>query len=492
MISVILSACGSAELKSTNLSSQGFEDRPHSDDEMSEEDSLEPATEEGAVASLCELRDLTGPIDPNPSEEWVRISNPQELSNIRNNPGGNFILMNDIDLSGFSWEPIGTWSGDLTSSGFRGVLDGNGFEIRNLSIQNPEREEVALFAYSTGSFKNLVLRDFSLDGKDNVGALAAVASANFTNIHYKSSPGSTGSIEGQGNVGALIGHIRTGNITDVTVDAIVSGGNSAGGIVGRHSRNGFSNSSGKIETAYATGNITGSGSVGGIAGSLHVGDLFKSCANTEVNGGVAGGLIGSLVAPYRTSVGFSGSVDASPTKVRQSYATGKVLSTNIAGGLIGQAMGSFGGTNLSIQNSYSNSEVSISGASSIAGGLLGTLDLVEATDYPFQISIQDSYSTSLIDGSQNLGGFIGEYDSIESGPSFISNSFYLSDLAANENLPAIASVVEGELGSQEIAAVTGDEMASPENFLNANWSEEVWCLTPNEFPRLTVLENSCD
>ncbi|MGE5456313.1 MAG: prepilin-type N-terminal cleavage/methylation domain-containing protein, partial [Ignavibacteriales bacterium] len=57
---------------------------------------------------------------------WTAIITPQDLNNMRNNLAGKYILMNNIALSG-SWNPI---------MDFAGSLDGNGFKITGLYVNN--------------------------------------------------------------------------------------------------------------------------------------------------------------------------------------------------------------------------------------------------------------------------------------------------------------------------------------------------------------------
>lgn len=58
---------------------------------------------------------------------WSEISTPAELAKIAENPGGQYRLVNDIDMTGIDWKPIP----------LNGVLDGNGFAILNLSVTRP-------------------------------------------------------------------------------------------------------------------------------------------------------------------------------------------------------------------------------------------------------------------------------------------------------------------------------------------------------------------
>ena len=67
---------------------------------------------------------------------YTGIYNIADLDGIRNDPSGNYILMNDIDMtedtkkggdwdSGMGWTPI---------EEFSGVLDGNGYQIIGMNI----------------------------------------------------------------------------------------------------------------------------------------------------------------------------------------------------------------------------------------------------------------------------------------------------------------------------------------------------------------------
>ncbi len=55
---------------------------------------------------------------------YTYIGSPQDLLQIAENPSGNYVLIDDIDMTGVDWKPIA----------FQGVLDGNGHSILNLSV----------------------------------------------------------------------------------------------------------------------------------------------------------------------------------------------------------------------------------------------------------------------------------------------------------------------------------------------------------------------
>jgi len=97
---------------------------------------------------------------PELSEDWsgyYKIYTASDFNNIRNDPEGRYVLMNDINLSAYSsWEPIGY---------FTGVLDGNGYTISGVRIyddsitltsQQYQSARYGLIAYADGAiFKNL-------------------------------------------------------------------------------------------------------------------------------------------------------------------------------------------------------------------------------------------------------------------------------------------------------------------------------------------------
>lgn len=105
---------------------------------------------------------------------YTGIYNIADLSGIRNNPSGKYILMNDIDMtedtkkggdwdSGMGWTPI---------EEFSGVLDGNGHKIIGMNIytntdSNTERLlAVGLFAeLNNGIVENLGLKDVRINVK---------------------------------------------------------------------------------------------------------------------------------------------------------------------------------------------------------------------------------------------------------------------------------------------------------------------------------------
>lgn len=84
-----------------------------------------------------------------------QIESAAELQSIQNDLSAHYILMNDIDLTGVTWTPIGSYS-----AGFFGELDGNGYTISNLDL-SATTANTALFSVITSgaTIKDLTLKD---------------------------------------------------------------------------------------------------------------------------------------------------------------------------------------------------------------------------------------------------------------------------------------------------------------------------------------------
>ena len=171
-------------------------------------------------------------------EGYTPIYTVSELYGIRNNLSGNYILMNDIDLTeatskggsmdtGHGWTPI---------NGFEGTFDGGGHRIKGMNIYGAAGNCCGLF-------------------------------------------------------GELFGKVKRLGLTDVNID--ISGGDYCGAIVGEIYK-------GIIEECFVTGNITTEGFeyIGGICGICNYDGTISDCysdVEIKTDKGCAGGILG-----YRT------------------------------------------------------------------------------------------------------------------------------------------------------------------------------------------------
>ncbi|MDO4275462.1 MAG: M56 family metallopeptidase [Eubacteriales bacterium] len=70
----------------------------------------------------------------------------------------NFIQQGDIEMSADEWIPIGTYEDPFT-----GIYNGNGYEIKGLTMENPYAQIVGLFGYAKGAqIYNITMRDYDI------------------------------------------------------------------------------------------------------------------------------------------------------------------------------------------------------------------------------------------------------------------------------------------------------------------------------------------
>lgn len=219
------------------------------------------------------------------SQGYTIIKSAYDLNNIRNNLSGKYILMSDIDLASIdNWQAIGD-----SNSKFSGVFNGNGYVIKNLTIDNSANSGNGLFGYTNNAeIKNVGLENVNIKGNSSNGAVAADADATkIENIYV------TGTINGTSVLnGAICGTMDSGSsITNSYASADVIGGTNTGGLTGRND--------GTISASSFTGNITANGSyIGGIAGSNYgtISNAYVSGTITNISNGSAtytGGIAGS-------------------------------------------------------------------------------------------------------------------------------------------------------------------------------------------------------
>ena len=213
---------------------------------------------------------------------WYQVSTAAQLEYIDQNQGkylnANIALMNDLDLTGFSWTPFGA------IAPFKGTFNGQGYGVSGVTVNEPSTDDVGFFGYTLGSnIENLHIND-TITGSYYVGGLVGDQSGGTITDSY-----ATGSVKGSNSVGGLVGAQSGGAITDSYATASVNvSGSVAGGLVGFQEN-------GTIADSYATGSVNGSNYVGGLVGSSYVSNLIGSYATGSVEGSTdVGGLVGGF------------------------------------------------------------------------------------------------------------------------------------------------------------------------------------------------------
>jgi hypothetical protein len=360
-----------------------------------------------------------------------------DLDAIRDNLGGSYVLMNDLDSTtpgytelasetangGKGWQPIGT-TGE--NDRFVGSFNGQGYVICDLFADRFDESRVGLFGGvgEGGVIENIGVVNGNVTGHDDVGGLVGKNEGAISNSY------STCRVIGNNNVGGLVGH-NSGNVSNCYCAGRVTGGSSVGGLLGHNS--------GTVTDSYCTGIVTGSRSVGGlmgqnegtasncfatgsVTGNNYIGGLMgqnegtaRNCSST---GSVTGNnYIGGLMGQNEGTVGDSystggatgntrvgGLVGQNSNAVSDSYATGRVTGNDCVGGLVGTNEGT-------VSDSYSTSSAA---GNTRVGGLVGQNSN----------AVSDSYATGRVTGNKHVGGLVGR----NSGT--VSNSFWDTQTSA--------------------------------------------------------------
>lgn len=329
-----------------------------------------------------------------------------------NNPDCKIMLFADIDLNdldtdanGSNWKAVGTSS----SNAFKGVIDGNGFSISNLTIHEPNTAYQGLFGYTNGAkLENIVLKNVDVTGKNYSGGLVGYAK----DTEFEKCVVS-GEVNSAGNwVGGLAGYSDGSTISNSSSDAEVTGKKYTAGLVG------YACGGSEISDCDATGTVTGNGAmfVGGLVGMLTDSSTVDNCSSSaDVTGhnDYIGGLIGSVseasvsnstsTATVNTDSGngiggFVGLVsDSSTIDNCFSGATVSGAGTGV-GGFVGEV------TNASTIEDCSSFST-VTGTGSATGGFVGYLHGASSV-------ISNCNSNSTVTGESETGGFVGNlYDS---------------------------------------------------------------------------------
>ncbi|MEI7024762.1 S-layer homology domain-containing protein [Paenibacillus sp. y28] len=283
------------------------------------------------------------------SPYWIATAD--QLHAVRNYPVSFFKLVADIDLSvrDYSseegWWPIGTMF-----EPFRGEMDGNGYRITGLTINEP-KDVAGLFAYTNDAvltnmkLENVMIRNMMAP----TGGLVGISTNSTISNSYVS-----GSVSGEYVVGGLVGiSVNSNTISNSYVSGSVSGEYAVGGLVGNGAQSTISNS-------YAAGSVSGQDTVGGLIGYGAHSTISNSYATGDVSGDqTIGGLVGN----------------GAQSTISNSYAAGDVSGRAAVGGLVSVIES---GT---ISNSYATGHVTVS--YSYAGGLVGFYSGTETIDNSF-------------------------------------------------------------------------------------------------------------
>ncbi|MFC6720682.1 GLUG motif-containing protein [Halobacteriaceae archaeon SHR40] len=416
-------------------------------------------------------------------ETASEIADWNDLDNIRDNLGEDYVLVTDLDAEsdGYDdlvgdpddgWTPIGN-----RSNPFTGTLDGDGYEIADLTINQPNQNYVGLFGETdearivdlsatdaditgdqfTGTFigdaELTTMVDLATTGEVQGSKMVGGLAGRSNNLHEIRDSQSSTAVSGDNRVGGLVGEFAEGDMMNAAATGPVSGDDFVGGLIGRGFFAAF------IENSHATGAVSDGSSMGGLVGQASDMTIRESYATGDVTGETSlGGLVGSNVF----------------ASVERSYATGTVDGDGRVGGLVGAV--SEGGE---VVDCYASGAVS----GETAGGVVGITYVYDG--------IHTSYAVGSVSGTETAGGLVGREDTSE-----IHDSYWDVPATGQTNGDGggtIGTVDEdsdgggmgfGTLDEEPPAEeMTGDE--AEENMEGFDF-DEMWetVVDPDDYPRL--------
>ena len=215
-------------------------------------------------------------------------------------------LMNDLDFNtgevtrsddtyyngGSGWLPIGTYANQFATT-----FNGNGYVIKNLSINRSGASLVGLFSNvaSTAVLTGIALRDVSVTGGEGSAPLVGI---NFGAVRASYATGTVNSLDDY--AAGLVG-VNYGSVTASYSTAAVTGGDKSAGFVG--------NNMGSITNSYSTGAVGVAGASTGHAGFVGEntgGSITASYWDTQTSGQTAspGGGTGKTTLELQTPVEY--------------------------------------------------------------------------------------------------------------------------------------------------------------------------------------------
>ena len=382
----------------------------------------------------------------NIDNESILITNYEglkELSNQSKN-GDDFsnkyvFILNDIDCQatfnketgelqeGENFEPI---------ANFNGILDGNGYKIKNLYIKT-ETNDVALISNikEKGTIKDLIIDNAYIEGNKNIGSIAGKNHGIISDCTSQNAR-----IIGSGDIyGTLIGGICGYNLTNAIItncinkSELISTYKLCGGICGY-------SLGGNISNCTNYGKITGNGQVGGIAGDsegkqdnivsvsncINYGEINEKY-NKEQNGQI-GGIIGcnykyseiinctNKAKVNGTSSDIGGIAGVNYYNIKKCYNEEKIEATRneiisatkwtFLGGICGYTLGNIEecGNTGEIKSNYNIQDDS---DGRFVGGICGAISLTNSQNTFDSIKISKSYNYGIVNGYELVGGITG-------------------------------------------------------------------------------------
>ena len=222
------------------------------------------------------------------------VSNITELQNMNSNLSAHYKLNNDIDASNTSTWNYGKGFNPIGGI-FTGSLDGQGFNISSLFINNNHENSLINIIGVNGKVLNLNISG-NFIGVYNLGVITSINHGIIKNCHVNGEMAGE-YYYGYCYMGGIAGKNVRGKIINCTTDMRVLGNEKVGGLVGE-------NNGGYIINCSSYGEISGNMTIGGLVG-VNSQDSVINNSHSMANisgirniGGLAGFNLGSIYNCY--------------------------------------------------------------------------------------------------------------------------------------------------------------------------------------------------
>jgi hypothetical protein len=385
--------------------------------------------------------------------------------------GSTINLVDNIDLSAYSWVPIGGGRDLLTINRpvawvnyFAGTFDGNGYTVSGINLDidaaNAGEGAYGLFGAVIGGTLSNVTVEGTIDGSnDGVGGLVGYTNGNITNV-VSDVIITDGTASMVGGVAGIVDNADTSGTTIVTVSecanlARVAARSRLGGVVGM------------VQCANESNVV--------VSDSFNSGDVVSvNAGNRAYIGGVVGYCMGAIEHVYNTGavsasgssycyvagiVGLLNGANATPGTLTDAYNTGTVT---VGAGMTAEPLYAFADTsrNVTISNCvYLDSmEQDQLGATWTAGTTHDfTVNAVTATFLASQAVIGGDYLTTAFTQYESNDPVLNWQVQTVSDGTQASFNTALSNITLGKNVVVITSAVAINSGTTtiDIAGVNG-------------------------------------
>lgn len=391
--------------------------------------------------------------------EPYQISNEAELAFLARmvNEGNSylgcyFVLMEDLNLSGNEWHPIGN-----KETPFEGHFDGMKHSIFNLTI-NSNEDYVGLFGFigRNGGLSNINLDYSRVSGKQYVGIIAGSNNGGITNCIISDSE-----VDGMTQVGGVMGEtaMNVGNCI-VQGTQIKGKGNYIGGIIGYADLRGHNYT---IESCgVKTSSIDGENSVGGVIGYKDQGDSSAGRFGIDIIGCYN---IGSNVTGIENIGGILGDAynwyTADFLNVSECCNSGTIIGDNFVGGIVGNQIGKFNNGYFDLKNCFNIGD--ITATDNYAAGICGATAK----------NIRNCHNVGNVSSANVAANICAATGVTTLGDTYyatIENCYYLKGTDKNAT------------------KLSPDEMKDKDVFLGWDF-ENTWRLDNGKYPELRIFQN---